>query len=343
MKVLYIDPFSSSSHANFNRMHIEAIRKVAKDMHFVFKENYWKEVGVQVTEVCYAIPSSYFGKNKGGLINRFYMCLVLWKIRQNVPLNQYDKIIFAAYEEISLYFAFFAVPLYLINHNNISTLNNRVKRFFFKRISKRNTHIVLEPYIKDYLKSIGVKKVEVVRHGLISPYPNNSLRVNNPLLHKQFLFSPSMQSVDVEFMEKLVRDKSFIKYLEEHDLFLVLRSKILHSPSSNIQILSHYMSKEEYMAYFSGATAILLVYPKSFRYRVSGVLLEAISCGKNTLMSDIEIFRQYESLFGTNAYFSTVNSLIQCLDCILEGKNKIFNLSEEQRQFYMPNYSVVLK
>ena len=197
--------------------------------------------------------------------------------------------------------------------------------------------------IKDYLKSIGVKKVEVLRHGLISPYPNNSLRVNNPLLHKQFLFSPSMQSVDVEFMEKLVRDKSFIKYLEEHDLFLVLRSKILHSPSSNIQILSHYMSKEEYMAYFSGATAILLVYPKSFRYRVSGVLLEAISCGKNTLMSDIEIFRQYESLFGTNAYFSTVNSLIQCLDCILEGKNKIFNLSEEQRQFYMPNYSVVLK
>lgn len=343
MKVLYIDPFSSSSHANFNRMHIEAIRKVAKDIHFVFKENYWKEVGVQVTEVCYAIPSSYFGKNKGGLINRFYMCLVLWKIRQNVPLNQYDKIIFAAYEEISLFFAFYTVPLYLINHNNISSLNNKVKLYFFKKISKKNTHIVLEPYIKDYLKSLDIQKVEVVRHGLISPYITSSLRTNNPLQHKQFLFSPSMQSVDAEFMEKLLLDKSFIKYLEDHDLFWVLRSKILHSSSSNIQILSHYMSKEEYISYFLGAAAILLIYPKSFRYRVSGVLLEAISCRKNTLMSDIEVFRQYETLFGANAYFSTVNQLIQCLDCILERKSKIFNLSEEQRFFYMPNYSAVLK
>lgn len=343
MKILYVDPFSSPSHANFNRMHIEAIRSVTKDIHFVFKESYWKEIGVHASEVCYVIPSSYFGKNKGGLINRFYMCLVLWKIRQNVPLRQYDKIIFAAYEEISLFFALYNVPLYLINHNNISSLNNRVKRFFFKRISKQNTHIVLEPYIKDYLKSLGIKKVEVVRHGLIPPYSASLFQIDTTLLHKQFLFSPSMQSVDTEFMEKLINDESFIKYLETQNLFLVLRSKTLHSSSPNILIFSQYMSKEEYIAYFLGAEAILLFYPESFRYRVSGVLLEAISCGKKTLMSDIEVFRQYESLFGANAYFSTPNQLIRCLDFTLQIKNRKVGLSDKQRNSYMPNYLEILK
>lgn len=344
MKVLYIDPFSSSSHANFNRMHIEAIRKVAEDIHFVFKENYWKEIGVQTSEVCYAIPSSYFGINKGGFINRFYMCRVLWKIRQNVPLRQYDKIIFAAYEEISLFFALYTVPLYLINHNNISSLNNRVKRFFFKSISKRNTHIVLEPYIKDYLKSLGIQKVEVVRHGLIPPYSSSSFQITTTLLHKRFLFSPSMQSVDIEFMEKMINNESFIKYLETHNLFLVLRSKTLHSSSPNIVVFSHYMPKEEYIAYFLGAEAILLFYPKSFRYRVSGVLLEAISCGKNVLMSDIEAFRQYESLFGANAYFSTSNQLMQCLNFALNNvENREVSFSDKQRNSYMPNYSAILK
>lgn len=343
MKVLYIDPFSSPSHANFNRMHIEAIRSLTKDIHFVFKENYWKEVDVQASEVCYAIPASYFGKNKGGLINRFFMCLVLWKIRQSVPLRKYDKIIFAAYEEISLFFAFYKVPLYLINHNNISSLNNSVKRFFFKCISKRNTHIVLEPYMKDYLKSIGIQKVEVVRHGLIPPYLASSFQINTTLLHKRFLFSPSMQSVDTEFMEKMINDESFIKYLEARNLYVVLRSKILHSSSPNILVLSHYMSKEEYIAYFLNAEAILLFYPKSFRYRVSGVLLEAISCRKSVLMSNIEVFRQYESLFGTNAYFATPNQLMQCLDWALKVENREISFSDKQRNSYMPNYSAILK
>lgn len=343
MKVLYIDPFSSSSHANFNRMHIEAIRKVTKDIHFVFKENYWKEVGVQVTEVCYAIPSSYFGKNKGGLINRFYMCLVLWKIRQNVPLNQYDKIIFAAYEEISLFFAFYTVPLYLINHNNISTLNNRVKRFFFKKISRRNTHIVLEPYIKDYLQSIGIPKIEVVRHGLIAPYSISSSQTDNSLLYKKYIFSPSMQSVDNKFVKELVGNKSFLTYLEKHNLFLVLRSKTLSTSSPNIKILSHYMSKEEYIAYFLHAAIIILIYPQSFRYRISGALLEAISCGKETLMSDIKAFRQYESLFGLNAYFSTSNQLMQCIDIALRKENPKTTLTNAQRLDYMPNYWTILK
>lgn len=341
MRVLYIDPISSSSHANFNRMHIEAIRKITKDVHFVFKDGYNEEVGVEISDVCYSIPSSYFGKNRGGLINRFYMCLVLWKIRLNVPLKCYDKIIFAAYEEISLFFACYSVPLYLINHNNIGSLNNKVKRFFFKEISKRNIHIVLEPYMKDYLKSVGIQKVEVVRHGLISPYSMVPSQVDEPLWHKKFVFSPSMQSIDAVFIEDMLHNKAFIKYLEKNELFLVLRSKTLRSPSQNVKILSNYLSEEEYINYFLRATAILLIYPKSFMYRVSGVLLEAISCGKTTIMSDIDVFRQYESLFGTNVYFSTPEQLVACLDSVLKDKHKKFCLSDEQRLAYMPDYSFI--
>lgn len=344
MKILYIDPFSSLSHVNFNKMHIEAIYKITRDIHFVFKEDYYREVGVQSSNVCYTIPSSCIKRNNSGLINRFYMCLVLWKIRMNVPLIQYDKIIFAAYEEISLFFAFYSVPLFLINHNNISGLDNKVKRFFFKAISKRNTHIVLESYIKDYLNSLGISKVEVVHHGLISSYSNySSNRVDALWMYRKFLFSPSMLSTDVLFMKNLIEDKMFLKYLEEHDLFLILRSKILKSSSNRIRIFSDYLSKEDYRWYFLNATAILLFYPKSFKYRVSGVLLESISCGKKTILSDIKAFRQYENLFGANAYFSSIEDLLKSIEFVLTERNEHFPLSVDLRNAYMPNYSAVLK
>lgn len=342
MKVLYIDPFSSTSHANFNRLHIEAIRKNTVDLHFVFKEAYYKEVGVQASDVDYSIPLSCYVQNKGGLINRLYMCLVWWKIRQHVCLKQYDKIIVAAYEEISLFFAFYRTPLYLINHNNLSGLDNRVKRFFFKAISKRNIHIVLEPNMKEYLNMLGISNVEIVRHGLIAPYTLNIPSEECQFQKKTFLFSPSITSVDEKFINKMINDEMLISFLEKEDIYLVIRSKTLISSSRHIKILSNYLTKMEYISYFLQASAILLIYPASFKYRVSGVLLEAISCGKKVIMSDIDIFRQYENLFGPQSYFTTIEDLMACLKLLLNSKNYNSCLTDLQRTLYMPDYSKIL-
>jgi len=41
---------------------------------------------------------------------------------------------------------------------------------------------------------------------------------------------------------------------------------------------------------------IFLPYPRSFQYRTSGVLLEALSNHKKALVSDTSYFRQYQNL-----------------------------------------------
>ena len=60
-------------------------------------------------------------------------------------------------------------------------------------------------------------------------------------------------------------------------------------------------------------------------------------------MSDIKAFRQYESLFGLNAYFSTSNQLMQCIDIALRKENPKTTLTNAQRLDYMPNYWTILK
>ena len=343
MRILYIDPISSSSHINFNIIHINAIRKITTNIDFVIKEGYWNEISIPESKVKYAIPITYITKNKGRLISRFYMCLTLWKIRLNIHLQQYDKIILSTYDEIALFFAFYKKPIYLINHNNIASLNNNIKRFFFKHISSINTHIVFEKYIKDYLNSINILNVIVIKHGLVSHYPSNTIPNEFSYKKKKYLFSPSASSVDWEFVENIIYQKKFITYIENNDIYIILRSnKTYYPPSKHIKIITSYLSKEKYISYFYNAAAILLIYPKSFKYRISGVLMEAISYQKRAIMSDIESFRQYKDLFGIDSYFFSTESLIHSIEFALKQQNQILYLSNNQKEQLMPDYSALL-
>ena len=56
------------------------------------------------------------------------------------------------------------------------------------------------------------------------------------------------------------------------------------------------MEKEDYECLFLKSDVIFLPYPRSFQYRTSGVLLEALSNHKKALVSDTSYFRQYQNV-----------------------------------------------
>lgn len=339
MKILFIDPVCFPSHSNFNRLHIEALKRTGAEIDLILKKDYWEQLGgIFKDDVVYEIPTKR--KFLGGIVFRLYLIIIFILIRLKINLKNYDKIIISYYDEIAIYFSNFPCS-YLINHINISGLGNKVKFWFFRRISKRHKHIVLESCIKDYLKELNINNVFVVRHGLIMPdYKIDVIEE----LHKYdyVIFSPSSVSSDELLLHDMINSMEFKKFLYTTNTLLIIKSETITTNDKNILILKGYLSDSYYKALLSQSDIILITYPTTYKYRSSGVLLESIAYKKYVIMSDIEILRQYEYLFGSDAYFSDTRGLIHAILSIYKRKDKNLEISDVEIAELMPDYSEIV-
>ena len=70
---------------------VSALRKIGAKIDFVFKEGYDIGLNIRPDELVYTIVLKQ--KHKGGFWFRVYLAIVLFKIKKNIDLNKYDKII----------------------------------------------------------------------------------------------------------------------------------------------------------------------------------------------------------------------------------------------------------
>ena len=239
----------------------------------------------------------------------------------------------------------------MVNHNNISGLDNFVKRFFFKRISKKNTHIVFEDYIKKRLYQIGVKNVLVFPHGIPDPIVGHSIDDNLSQLflpkkidyanYKYVLFSPS-SSTDQPFINKLIKNKRVLSFFEENKILLILKGNLDTSLSENIIVINKYLSKDQYQNIFIKSNFILLCYPTSFKYRVSAVFFECIANNKICLLSDIEAFNCYESHMNFNPFFKNIDDFLIKLNDLMKTEDNMITNPYKNRGKLIPNFNELM-
>mgnify|MGYP001418771426 CR=1 FL=1 len=268
-------------------------------------------------------------------------------INKFINRSNYDLIILSSYDTIALSLSSIKRKLFLINHNNLQCLNNRIKLFFFKRISMTHAHIVFENYIKNYLTSIGVKNVFKISHGLpkkIKPSFKidylKKLKRNN---FKNSIFVPSSSSSDIDFIQKIILDVDFNNFLKSNDILLIIKGNYKLNNCTNILVLNKYLKDDEYNYFFITSDIILIPYKNSFKNRVSAVLHECVSNNKPFICSDIEAFRVYESLIKYKPYFNSINDLKNqisgLLNCLV---NKNF-FQDDIKLHFTPNFKSILK
>lgn len=346
MRVLYIDPASFLAHSNYNRMQIEALCKIADRVDFVFKEGYEKDLNIASDNIVYSIPLRYYKRTKNSLLSRLITIYVYYLIKRNIKLNDYDVILFSYYDEICLFFVKYPLFTYLINHINVSGLPfSRIKRFFYRCVSKRYKQIVLDAESKVYLHSLGVDNVEVVAHGLVKPFYNKSATSVYDQKFKgysEIIFSPSLTSVDEHVLAFLIADSAFLDYLASNNVLFVLRSQVLKSTCGYIHIIRDVMEKEDYECLFLKSDVIFLPYPRSFQYRTSGVLLEALSNHKKALVSDTSYFRQYQNVGIDIRYFTSNSDVLSSLQTLLSLSSSEVSQSVNDLLALMPDYKFLL-
>ena len=326
-KILYIDAHSQKGHINFNRIYLSALQKTSCDIHIVFKKGYLdlcEEFSNAKSEL--VLPDWLYPKSSGKLSSRFFLLLQLLYIKRNIDFSQYDYVFLSSYEEISLFFAGIKTKMYLINHDNARGFDSKIKTFFLKHISKYHTHIVFMDYIKQRFIENGIEDVMVIPHGLLRPYvvPDTDQfailkQLDSRLVSKEYnyiLFSPSILS-DEQQLISILSNQTFNDYLKAKHILFVVRNKISNLAANNILFISDYLTNYQYQSLFMASTAIVICYPESFKYRVSGVLFECFANNKLCFVSELPALKAFKPYFMYNPYFINTQDLIIRMDEIL--------------------------
>ncbi len=316
-KILFIDPLSQYGHVNFNKNYIKELRYRKFKIDFVFKEGYEKNFSIKKNIL--NIPKKLFVESNR-LISIYHEILKLRYINNNLDLNKYDYIFLSSYNEIGIYFSGIKSKLILINHNNLQGLDNSLKLFFYKKISRNNCQIVFENYMKKYLESIGVTNVFKISHGFSERMINfnNNHIYKNKLASLKFgdfnkvIFISSVNKLDKKFFQELILDEKFITYLKDKNCLLVIKSKLnLLCNSRNIRLINYVLTDFEYNSIFMRSDLIIIKYPDFFKRRVSAVFFECVNNNKTCLIYKTETFLNYKNLINYDPYFNSKNELIE--------------------------------
>lgn len=337
MRILYIDPLSLDGHINFNKIHIKALKSLGADVDFCFIEGYGKKLGLDASELIYDIPK-FLDDQSNGLKFRLSQYRILRQLRHSIDFERYDRIIFSCFEQISFSFAGIR-DAFLICHNNIS--DNKLKRFFLKKVGKRNSLLYMLKGAKDWFDNLGVTNKHYVFHGLINPELKSvSMESDRQNKFRFKIFSPSGSSSDHEFIQHLLESAQFVDFLKKQNIQFVLKGNYLPKDyPDNIRIINHRIPDSEYVAEFLSSDAILICYGQDFKYRVSGVMMESIAFDKPVLVRDIPSLREFTDIVGENSYFGSIDDFINAIKHKIDQKIGLIKMNYPKQQ---PDYQFLL-
>lgn len=254
---------------------------------------------------------------QNGLIKRLidFQNMVMEGIAMHA--ESYDRIFVFTFDTIVFAFGrllfFRSRNLYLFHHDNIDELDNRFKLWFFQRYMNKVSHIVFEEYMREYLvREIGVRpeRVFVLPHPL---YAAGSGQAAEKTVREN-IFAAVSNSNDDALVGEIIEYEKRTQRLSENHCRMVIKSKIHTYESESLKVFHGFLEREEFDALVARARSILLLYPASYHYRMSGMMIEALSGGLSVLGRDIPLLAHYADRYPRScAIFSSVAQLFDLI------------------------------
>lgn len=233
--------------------------------------------------------------------------------------NYYDYFFFASYETCEFLLMSLLLPrikdrVYIVHNNNIDFFErNKLKKMCFNWYARRIHHIVLEEFIKEHLvESYGLDADKV--HCL--PHPLNHIMEKQEKVYDCVGISNSNNEDWIKAILSLEQEK---KIFQNNNLRIVLRSKKLSFDDGYLKIINGFLEDSKYYNFILSAKSIFLPYPETFKYRMSGSLVDALSNNTAVIGTDIPLFRFFEKKYATTCV--TVKSYEEFVNCMMKMNN----------------------
>ncbi|WP_427042664.1 glycosyltransferase (plasmid) [Fusobacterium sp. SB021] len=296
MKILLIDQLSPVGHINYDEFWVKALQDLNIEFEFIASNKLINELKIEQKNIKLIIPKNYYEKinNNNFFIREFYLLKILFYIKNNIDIKDYENIVFLSFENFSMFFAYFfhKKNVLLILHNNLRRINQKIIYHIIKYLSKKVKLISLDFNINKNLNKMGIKN-ELIIHPQKEIKQKDNIEKNK----KQILiFSPSVSSLSKKILSEILQNKKLHLILQNKNIKLILRDKKMKSSLENIIILDGFLSKEDYLNILKKADVIFLPYKEDFNNRISGVLLEAIYLNKSLIIpkyNDLKNFLEF--------------------------------------------------
>lgn len=345
-------------------MHVLFLDFIYPIEHRQFNQNMVKAIS-QFSNVTILSPKDYFGSSfnefsniniiedekmtirKGKFLFRLSSLKFIQKSSKLARKIKPNIVFVSCFETLSFSLArFFFRSLknvYVVHHNNTDELSNKIKRIFFKSYMNSVNHIVSEDFIKDYLINtinVNPENIHVV------PHPISKFRhINkNTIQEEKITCLGISNSNDESFIEKIINLEKQSNIFAKYDLKLVLRSRLKEFDNGNLKVIRGYLDKKDYDNYYNSCESVLVPLNKSFRYRMSGTLLDAISNGKVVLGSNVELINHYSRRYPSICKkYDSPEELIKTLKSLpSESKNIEFEISMFKERHSIQNTAELL-
>jgi len=306
-KILFIDLESVPGHLNFNKLFIDYLTNKNSAIDLVCSYDYFNKINhFNSNKIIYNVDNLNFSySNK--LFYRLHILIILFKLKIKIFNKKYDEIIFSNFDEVSLYFSGFYKKCSIVDHGNLAdSQSNSIKKLFLKKISKHSTLIVFNEMILDRAKEFGFKKCILINQGLSPPIKieriisiKKILKLDSP----NYIFFPHFSKFGSKKELEIFNTKLNEDFLNKNNLYIIYKSEKKPDFKSSRHIyLDLWIDYNLYKNIFISAKAIFLLYPESFSYRVSAILLEAFSNNIPIFLSKIDSFKYYKPFFNYDPY-----------------------------------------
>ena len=308
-RILYVNYMAQRGHVNFDTIQVDALLAAGHDVRIVAHKAIAAQMPYQAERYAKVLPGFMGAECKNALLNRLLYLAALLYIRIAVRPSRFGRVVVSNADEITLALAPLCRGMAVFCHNMANGLANPVKRFFIRKLAKHNRFLVFNAHMAEPFRAMGMHNVAVVSHGCMAPWRNvGEQGVVDTSPFRFVVFHPS-PSPDTAFVEAVVADRALARFLEDESVLLVLRNAKLPGGCRNIVSIDRYLPQVEYRALFCSADAILVAYPQSFGYRVSGVSYECAANGKRALIKANPSFGYCTDFFNYDPFFEDTAGL----------------------------------
>ena len=294
-KILYLDFMYYTGHVRSNKNFIKALCKFS-NVYALSQMNYFDEYREELNtlDTIRIIEKKNLNLCNGQLLNRISSLKVMLQSALLARKIRPNYIFVSSFDTIAFKFGRFLFGktenMYLLHTINIDELSNNIMRKIFETYKNKVNHVVFEQYMKDYLiNEIGIESNRI----FVLPHPLNENSESSSVKELEYACVGLSNSNDEELIDTLIELEKEKSIFKSNCKKVILKSKDKEFDNGYLKVFKGFLDKNVYDNYINKSECVIVPFPKVFRYRMSGTLVDAFSNDKIILGNDIPIIQTY--------------------------------------------------
>lgn len=234
----------------------------------------------------------------------------------------FDKVIILSFYDIGLFFSRNILPnnltFFLMHHYNVDLFcSSKLRRFLFGFYKKKFKHIVQCSFMKKVMvKTVNIDSSDVI----VWPHPLNTIDKMSEI--EDIDCSGLSTSNDEEVIAEIIEMERNTSILKRENLHVYIKSRKHSFNDGNLIIINGFLDKDVFDDIIDRSKALFLPFPPSFKTRMSGTLMDALSNEKFVIGTRIPVVENSRKSYPLLVKVYDTASFVEQLKLLRKGEKE---------------------